>query len=56
MIIGNGLLAGSLKNFDREDCVFLASGVSDSKCTDIEEFGRERNLLRMKCLNIREKK
>jgi len=46
MIIGNGLLAGSLKDFDREDCVSLASGVSDSKCSDIVEFQREEKLVK----------
>jgi len=50
MIIGNGLLAGSLKDFDREDCVFLASGVSDSKCSDIVEFQREEKLVKEEVL------
>jgi nucleoside-diphosphate-sugar epimerase len=41
MIIGNGLLANALKPYDREDVVFLAFGVSDSKCTDSAAFERE---------------
>lgn len=45
MIIGNGLLANCLKGYDRSDILFLASGVSDSKCDDSAEFERERMLL-----------
>jgi dTDP-4-dehydrorhamnose reductase len=41
MIVGNGLLANALKPYDREDVLFLAFGVSDSKCTDSAAFERE---------------
>jgi nucleoside-diphosphate-sugar epimerase len=45
MIIGNGRLAKSIKNYDREDVVFIAAGVSDSKCTDKLQFQREREMV-----------
>jgi len=45
MIIGNGLLASSIKNCDRDDMLFIAAGVSDSKCTDQREFDREKKLV-----------
>jgi len=46
MIIGNGLLAKSLKNYDRPVVLFIAAGVSDSKCTDPSEFEREKKLVK----------
>ena len=46
MIVGNGLLARSLKEYDRPDFLFIAAGVSDSKCTDPLEFDRERELVK----------
>ena len=45
MIIGTGLIAKSLRPYDREDTVFIASGVSDSKCQDDKEFIREKELV-----------
>jgi hypothetical protein len=42
-IIGHGDLASVLT--DREDITFFASGVSDSQCTDLNEFKREVDLL-----------
>ena len=45
MIVGNGLIGKSLIGYDREDIVFIAAGVSDSKCVDLSEFERERNLV-----------
>lgn len=45
MIVGKGLLGRSLENYDHDDCVFIASGVSDSKCSDISEFNREKKLV-----------
>ncbi|MDO4763889.1 MAG: NAD-dependent epimerase/dehydratase family protein [Flavobacteriaceae bacterium] len=46
MIVGNGLIASLFFDFDREDCVFFASGVSNSLETRKEEFSREENLIR----------
>ncbi|SDE43445.1 NAD-dependent epimerase/dehydratase family protein [Riemerella columbipharyngis] len=46
MIIGNGLVASLFKDYDREEVVFFASGVSNSLETDIHQFIREENLLR----------
>jgi hypothetical protein len=42
-IIGNGDIASVLK--DREDILFFASGVSNSKETDEKEYDREKALL-----------
>lgn len=44
MIIGNGNIAKVLE--DRDDIVFFASGVSNSSCTDENEYIREFNLLK----------
>lgn len=46
MIIGNGLIANSLKNIDSEDIIFFASGVSNSLETRKSEFEREFTLLK----------
>lgn len=46
MIIGNGLIANSLKNIDTEDNIFFASGVSNSLETRDSEFNREYILLK----------
>lgn len=43
MVIGHGDIASVLK--DREDVIFFASGVSNSQCTDYNEFKREYDLL-----------
>lgn len=43
MIIGNGDIASVLN--DREGALFFASGVSNSRCEDNEEFTRERVML-----------
>ena len=45
MIIGNGLIAGSLLPYDRNDVTFIAAGVSDSKCNDPASFEREQQLV-----------
>lgn len=45
MIIGNGLIASSLKNIDSEEHLFFASGVSNSLETRSSEFEREFSLL-----------
>jgi len=46
MIVGNGLIANAFREFDREDVVFFASGVSNSLETDENQFLREENLIR----------
>lgn len=46
MIIGNGLIAKSLKNIDTEDLLYFASGVSNSLETRNSEFEREFSLLK----------
>jgi|TARA_R100000458_G_scaffold57883_1_gene64839 dTDP-4-dehydrorhamnose reductase len=45
MIIGNGLVASGLKNFDNPDYVILASGVSNSSEVDAIEFQKEEDLV-----------
>ncbi|MEC9388323.1 MAG: NAD(P)-dependent oxidoreductase [Pseudomonadota bacterium] len=45
MIVGNGQIANALEKYDRNDVCILASGVSDSKCTDRMKFKRERDLI-----------
>lgn len=44
-IIGDGDLAQTLKEVDREDIIFFASGVSNSLETRDSEFSREKDLL-----------
>src|SRR6185503_19689526 len=43
-IIGNGDIASAL--IDRDDLIFFASGVSNSRCSDPAKFNREMDLLR----------
>lgn len=43
-IIGSGDIASVL--IDREDIIFFASGVSNSKCSDPAKFKREEDLLK----------
>jgi nucleoside-diphosphate-sugar epimerase len=47
MIIGSGLIARAFsgKFSQREDVCIYAAGVSNSRCTDKSEFGRERQRL-----------
>ena len=45
MVVGIGDIASALKDLDRDDFVFFASGVSDSQCTDELDFKIERSLL-----------
>ncbi len=46
IVIGNGLVAKAFKNHsDQSDIVLFASGVSDSKTADRQDFEREQNLL-----------
>lgn len=46
MIVGDGLIASLFYNFDRDNIIFFASGVSNSLETREEEFLREENLIR----------
>lgn len=45
MIIGNGDIAKALKDVDRSNLTFFASGVSNSKEKKKSEYKRERDLL-----------
>lgn len=45
MIIGNGILANAFLNFDDENVIIFASGVSNSLETRASEFTRELDLL-----------
>lgn len=45
MIIGEGMIAKSFEQYDSNDFLIFASGVSNSKTTNIEEFEREKDLL-----------
>lgn len=45
MIIGNGMLAKSLKKIDDEKFIYFCSGVSNSKETNELEYEREKSLL-----------
>jgi dTDP-4-dehydrorhamnose reductase len=56
MIIGNGLIANSFKDVDIDNIIIFASGVSDSKSEDINEFDREKVLLLSTISNNSDKK
>lgn len=45
MIIGNGDIANALREVDRDDLLFFASGVSNSQETRESEYEREAKLL-----------
>ena len=45
MIVGNGLIASGFKDFNHEDYIIFASGVSDSTEINADEFKREENTL-----------
>ena len=45
MIVGNGLIGRNLKKIDDDDVIFFASGVSNSKCEENEQFEREVDLI-----------
>jgi len=45
MILGKGDIASVLKEIDRDEVVFFASGVSNSQETREEEYDREKTLL-----------
>jgi len=55
MIIGNGLMATACKEIDREDVLFFASGVSNSRETDSKQFNRERLLLKKTITTYKDK-
>lgn len=46
MVVGSGLIANAFLEFDKNDIIFFASGVSNSLETDIAQFQREENLVR----------
>ncbi len=46
MIIGSGDIAKAIADLDRNDVTFFASGVSDSKETNTDNFKREEELLK----------
>ena len=52
MIVGNGMIAKAFS--DIENCIILASGVSDSCTSNIYEFKREEELI-YKTLRINKK-
>ncbi|HCR78061.1 MAG TPA: hypothetical protein DIW37_16960, partial [Chryseobacterium sp.] len=56
MIIGNGLIANSLKNIDSKHHLYFASGVSNSLETRSSEFEREFSLLKNSIIPHEEKK
>jgi nucleoside-diphosphate-sugar epimerase len=56
MIIGNGLIAKSLKNIDTENYLYFASGVSNSLETRSSEFEREFSLLKNSIIQHKENK
>jgi hypothetical protein len=56
MIIGNGLIAKSLKNIDSKDHLYFASGVSNSLETRSSEFEREFSLLKNNIIQHKENK
>lgn len=47
MIIGSGLLSSEFKKYSHllDDCIIFASGVSDSKETNVDNFEKEKKLL-----------
>jgi hypothetical protein len=45
MIVGNGLIAREFKNFEHEEVVYFASGVSNSINPSQSDFNREQKLL-----------
>lgn len=46
MIVGNGLIANAFREYDTDDVIFFASGVSNSLEKDEAQFLREENLIR----------
>ncbi len=46
MIIGNGLIASLFKEFNQENIILFASGVSNSSETDPAQFKREEDLVK----------
>lgn len=56
MIIGDGLISNSFKNFNHDDYIIFGSGVSNSKETNENEFEKEKILLLYHINNIKNKK
>lgn len=56
MVIGNGQLANAFKLLKLEATVIFASGVSNSNCTDVKQFEREKRLLIDTLQNNKDKK
>jgi UDP-2-acetamido-2,6-beta-L-arabino-hexul-4-ose reductase len=52
MIIGNGNIAKSLVSRDKPNIIFFAAGVSDSSCSDTNQFQKELSLLKEQNYNI----
>ncbi len=46
MIVGKGLIASAFTNYDKDNVVFFASGVSNSLENNDNEFLREENLIK----------
>jgi hypothetical protein len=44
-IVGNGDIASALKDLNKDRWIFFASGVSNSRETDEDEYAREMSLL-----------
>lgn len=45
MVIGSGQLGKKFSQINIEDTIIFASGVSNSNCTDLEQFEREKRLM-----------
>lgn len=57
MVIGNGLIANTFKNYnDNDSIIIFASGVSNSKETNDVEFNREFEMLKNKLIFKKSKK
>jgi len=56
MVVGSGQIANIFNKAVFDDTVIFASGVSNSNCTDIREFQREKNLLNLYIKKFPEKK
>ena len=46
-VVGNGMIANAFLSSDYElsNCIIFASGVSNSKCSDISEFEKEWEII-----------
>lgn len=55
MIVGNGLIAKRFLDYQNDDIIFFASGVSNSNCNDESEFTREFELIKYYFQNFKNK-